>query len=50
MDFCRVFEKRDKNSNKGTYGKVALVGGSKLTPGAILLSNNSLASLRVGAG
>lgn len=50
VDFCRVFEKRDKNSNKGTYGKVALVGGSKLTPGAILLSNNSLASLRVGAG
>lgn len=50
VEICRVFEKRSKNSNKGSYGKVALLGGSKLTPGALILSSSSLASLRMGVG
>lgn len=49
-DFKTLFLKRSKDSNKGTYGRVALIGGSKLTPGAINLSLNALASLRCGVG
>lgn len=49
-DIKCLFKKRDENSNKGSYGRVALLGGSKLTPGALLLSYNALASLRCGVG
>ena len=49
-DFKFAFKKRDRNSNKGDNGRVALIGGSKLTPGAIMLSLNALISLRLGSG
>lgn len=49
-DIKKLFPKRNKESNKGTYGRVALIGGSKLTPGALILSRNSLTSLRCGVG
>ena len=49
-DIKVLFKKRDQNTNKGSYGRVALIGGSKLTPGALLLSYNALASLRCGVG
>ncbi len=49
-DVKNLFPKRNKESNKGTYGRVALIGGSKLTPGALILSRNSLTSLRCGVG
>ena len=49
-DIKEIFKKRDENTNKGCYGRVALIGGSKLTPGALLLSYNALASLRCGVG
>ena len=49
-DIKVLFKKRDQNTNKGSYGRVALIGGSKLTPGALLLSCNALASLRCGVG
>lgn len=50
VDFQWIFSRRNRDSNKGTYGKVALIGGSKFTPGAINLSLNALASLRGGVG
>lgn len=50
VDFQWIFSKRNRDTNKGSYGKVAFIGGSKLTPGAINLSLNALASLRGGVG
>lgn len=49
-DIKKLFPDRKENSNKGDYGRVALIGGSKLTPGAIELSYNALSSLRMGVG
>lgn len=49
-DFKILFPLRNRNTNKGSYGKVALIGGSSLTPGAVNLSLNALASLRGGVG
>lgn len=40
--------KRDENSNKGSFGKILNISGSKYMTGAALLS--SLAALRTGAG
>ena len=37
-DYKDLFVKRKENSNKGSYGKVSLIGGSKLTPGAFFIS------------
>lgn len=57
--FCKVFDKKDyinylpkreKVSNKGNYGRCAIIGGSKELLGAILLSNNAFATLKVGSG
>ena len=49
-DLKVLFPKRERNSNKGNYGRVALIGGNKLTPGAIELSFSALAALRCGCG
>ena len=48
-DFCKsLFPKRVENSNKGTFGRVLNIAGSKSYCGAALLS--SLSALRVGCG
>lgn len=48
-DFCKsLLPKRVENSNKGTFGKVLNIAGSKSYCGASLLS--SLSALRVGCG
>ncbi len=44
------FEQRKHKVNKGDFGKVAVVGGSKKYFGSVLLSANSLAALKTGAG
>ena len=46
MDF--KLPQRKENSNKGTYGKVLNIAGSKYMSGAACLS--SLAALRSGCG
>ena len=45
-----LFPKRKKHTNKGDYGKVMLIGGSKTLNGAILLSANALSPLLLGCG
>lgn len=59
VEFCKVFDeedyinfipKREKISNKATYGKCAVIGGSPSFCGAPLLSLSALSTLRVGAG
>lgn len=47
-DELPILKVRQKNSHKGDYGKVGLIGGSKGMTGSILLS--SMAALRTGAG
>lgn len=46
MDF--KLPERNQNSNKGTFGKVLNVAGSKYMPGAAYLS--SIAALKIGCG
>lgn len=47
-DFRHIAEMRDKNSHKGTYGHVVVIGGDKGTVGAALLA--ARAALKLGAG
>ena len=44
----RLIKRRNSDSHKGDYGKVALIGGSKGMCGSIYMS--SLAALRTGSG
>ncbi len=49
-DVKSIFPKRKENSHKGTYGTVAIIGGSKKYPGAIRLANLSQTALYSGCG
>ena len=49
-DVAAVFGKRLNFSNKGTYGYVALIGGSMMYSGAIRLAYLANAAMRSGAG
>lgn len=49
-DVKLTLRKRDNFTNKGSYGYVALIGGSDLYSGAVKLSNLALSSLKMGAG
>lgn len=46
--FKKLFPKRKKNTHKGDYGKIAILGGSSGMSGSVYLS--SMAALRTGAG
>ncbi len=48
MDWKRILIKRDKDTHKGDYGHVLIVGGSKGLTGAVCLSAS--ACLKAGAG
>ncbi|MEM6800822.1 MAG: NAD(P)H-hydrate dehydratase [Bacteroidota bacterium] len=43
-----LYKKREKNSHKGTFGRVLLIGGSEAYAGAIALAG--FAALKAGAG
>ena len=49
-DIKNLFSKREKDANKGDFGKVGILGGSINYSGAIKLATMSLASLRSGCG
>lgn len=49
-DLKELFPKRKRVSNKGNYGRVLLIGGSKELNGAILFSHQALCPLLLGAG
>ena len=49
-DIAEIIPDRIKNSHKGTYGKVALLGGAVEYSGAIRLSAMALSALKSGAG
>ena len=49
-DIKGIFKPRKNFSNKGSFGYVALIGGSKKYPGAIQLAEMANAAMRSGAG
>lgn len=49
-DVKRIVPRRIKDSHKGTYGRVALLGGAIEYSGAIRLAAMAYAALRTGAG
>lgn len=49
-DIKNIFAFREKNSNKGDFGKCGLIGGSKEYSGALKLANASMVSVRSGVG
>ena len=49
-DFKNIFKARPNYSNKGSYGYIALIGGSKRYCGAIRLASMANAAMRSGAG
>jgi ADP-dependent NAD(P)H-hydrate dehydratase / NAD(P)H-hydrate epimerase len=49
-DFKDLFKARQNYSNKGSYGYIALIGGSKRYCGAIRLASMANAAMRSGAG
>lgn len=49
-DAEKFFPERKRNTHKGTYGKAAIVGGSKEFFGAAMLAGLSLSALKTGAG
>ena len=49
-DIKKLFTKRNKDANKGDFGRVGILGGSINYSGAIKLATMSLSTLRSGAG
>lgn len=46
----KYFQKRMRNTNKGTFGKVSIIGGSAKYSGSAILSMNALTALKTGVG
>ncbi len=49
-DFTALLKERKRNSHKGSYGYVSLLGGCSAYAGALKLANLSCAALRSGCG
>ena len=49
-DISKYFQKRNRNVNKGDFGKSAVIGGSSDYPGSIILAYNALSALKMGVG
>ena len=46
----KLFPERNRNVNKGHFGKTCIIGGSLCYPGSILLSANAVSALKMGVG
>ncbi len=49
-DLQEIFKEREKDTHKGTYGYVGIIGGCMEYTGAIKLANMSSTALRAGCG
>ncbi len=49
-DFNNILKPRNRNSNKGSYGRASIIAGSILYSGASMISNNALESFMMGVG
>ncbi len=50
QDLKEIFKEREKDSHKGTYGYVGIMGGCVEYTGAVKLANMSSTALRAGCG
>lgn len=50
QDINHLFQKRNRNVNKGNFGKVCVFGGSKDYPGSVMISYTALCGLKMGSG
>lgn len=50
IDLKEIFKEREKDSHKGTYGYVGIIGGCMEYTGAVKLANMSSTALRAGCG
>lgn len=46
----QLFNHRDRNVNKGNFGKTCIIGGSQDFPGSVILSSNATSALKSGVG
>ena len=49
-DAKKFFQPRNRNVNKGCFGKSCIIGGSLSYTGSVLISTNALCSLKMGVG
>ncbi len=49
-EVAKFFTPRKRNSNKGRFGKTAVIGGSKSYPGSVIISYMALLALKMGVG
>ncbi len=49
-DAASLFPERPRNVHKGSFGKIAVVGGSKQYSGSVILSHAALTAYKTGAG
>lgn len=49
-DLSLLFQKTCRNVNKGSFPKVAIIGGSKSYSGSVILSLNAITALKMGNG
>lgn len=47
---AKYFQKPKRNVNKGSFGKVAIIGGSKEYSGSAILSQQAISALKMGNG
>ena len=50
IDFKGILKKRERNSNKSTYGRASIIAGSKDYAGASYISYNALNQFMMGVG
>ena len=50
LEAGKLFQKRNRNINKGDIGKCAVIGGSKDFPGSVVISHTALTALKMGIG
>ena len=46
----RLFEQRNRNVNKGNFGRTSIIGGSQDFSGSVVLSSNAVSALKSGVG
>ncbi len=49
-DLSKYFSNSPRNVHKGSFPKVAIIGGSKAYSGSVILSTNALCALKMGCG
>ncbi|NCA68079.1 MAG: bifunctional ADP-dependent NAD(P)H-hydrate dehydratase/NAD(P)H-hydrate epimerase, partial [Clostridia bacterium] len=49
-DIIKLFRAREKDTHKGSFGTLLIIGGSRCYAGAAILAEAGAAALRIGSG